>query len=60
MKIRKFQAPKTKSQKNPNDTNPKFQTKNPSTVVPNGVINDRPGFAKRCDKTLMTVLVIEY
>jgi hypothetical protein len=32
----------------------------PSTVVPNGIITGRPGFARRCDTTVVNVLVIEY
>ncbi len=32
----------------------------PSTVVPNGIITGRPGFAKRCDTTVVNVWVIEY
>jgi len=59
-KTRKFQAPKSKSQTNPNDPNSKFQTNNPSTVVPDGIITGRAGFAKRCDTTVVNVLVIEY
>jgi hypothetical protein len=36
------------------------QTNNPSTKMLKGVINGRPGFAERCDKTVVKVLVIEY
>ena len=32
----------------------------PSTVVPNGIMTGRPGFVKRCDTTVVNVLVIEY
>jgi hypothetical protein len=56
----KSQAPKTKYQTNPNDPNSKFQTNNPSTVVPNCTITGRAGFTKRCDTTVVNVLVIEY
>ena len=53
---------------NSNDPNFKFdtaelvagQTINPFTAVPNSMIADRPGLAKRCDTTLVNVLVIEY
>ena len=36
------------------------QTNVPNTVVPIGLITDRPVMAKRCDIAVMNVLVIEY
>jgi hypothetical protein len=49
-----------RAQTNPNDPNSKFQTNNPFTVVSNCIITGRLGLAKRCDTTVVNVLVIEY
>jgi hypothetical protein len=49
-----------RAQTNPNDSNSKFQTNNPSAVVPNFDITGRTRFAKRCDTTVVNILVIEY
>ena len=38
----------------------KFQTNNPATVVPNGFMIGKIGFARRCGKIMVSVLVIEY
>jgi hypothetical protein len=60
VKIIKFQAPKTKFQTNPNDTNSKFQTNDQSTFVQNGKIDGKASFSKRFGPTAMPVLVIGY
>jgi hypothetical protein len=57
---KKSQAPKNKTQTNPNDPNSKFQTKTTSTCCLDGIIAGRPGFMKRYDRNLEKVLVIEY
>jgi hypothetical protein len=43
----KNQAPKLKSQTNPNNPKSNFQTKDPSTIVPNVITSGRPWFALR-------------
>ena len=68
LRPRKFQAPKSKSQTNPNDPNSKFettelvagQTKRLLTVGPNGMINGGPEYPKYWDTASARVLVIEY
>jgi len=56
----KFQAPKTKFQTILNDPNSKFKTNDQLEVEPNGIITERTGFAKRCDTTVVNVLVLGY
>jgi hypothetical protein len=60
MKIIKFQAPNSKYQINSNDPNPKFQTNDRSTFVPDGIITGRVSFAERYGPTAVFVLVIGY
>ena len=55
----KIQAPKTKSQTNPNDLNSKSQTTDPSTDLPNDITSGSPGRAKQGDANLVNILVIE-
>jgi hypothetical protein len=57
---RKFQAPKTKSQINPDDLNSKFQTKEAPAGVQKDITTDRSGSAKRRGTAVLNVLVIEY
>jgi hypothetical protein len=42
------------------EPNSKFQTKDPSAVLTGGIISAIFAFAKRCDKAVARVLVIEY
>jgi len=49
-----------RAQTNSNDSNSKFQTNDPSEVIPNGIIIARPGFVKPYEPTVVNVLVIEY
>jgi hypothetical protein len=56
----KFQAPKNKTQINPNDRNSKLQTSDQSADMPNRVIKGIPAFAAQMDATVVSVLVIEY
>ena len=68
LRPRKFQAPKNKSQINPNDQNSKFettelvagQTKRLPIVGPNGMINAGPEYPKRWDTASVRVSVIDY
>jgi len=68
LRPRKFQAPKNKSQTNPNDPNSKFetaelvaeQTKRLPTVGPNGMINGGPEYPKCWNTASARVSVIEY
>jgi hypothetical protein len=68
LRPRKLQAPKNKSQTNPNDPNSKFetaelvagQTKRLLTVGGNGMINDGPEYPKCRDTASARVSVIEY
>jgi len=48
------------AQTNSNDPNSKYQTINPSSVVPGSSIADRPGLAMQHDTMLVIVSVIEY
>ena len=50
-KLLKIQAPKTKSQTNPNNPNSKFQTNDPPAGIPNDIIAGKPGYENRCDIT---------
>jgi len=50
---RKFQAPKSKSQTNPNDQNSKYQTIDPQTAVPNWIMIDGIGLMNRYDSALV-------
>jgi hypothetical protein len=64
----KFQAPKTKFQKNTNELNSKFetaelvagQTNDPSAFVPKGLISGPVNLANSYGTTAVNVLVIEY
>ena len=66
--VRQAHHPEPSRRANSNDPNTKFdtaelvagQTINPFTAVPNCIITGRTGFAKRCDTTVVNVLVIEY
>jgi hypothetical protein len=49
-----------RAQTNSNDPNSNFQTNNLSRGVSNSIITGRAEFAKRCDATVVNVLVIEY
>jgi hypothetical protein len=60
MKSRKFQAPKIKTQTNPNDPKSKFQTNVPIVVVLNDIITGWPGFKKHCYAVAENFLDIEY
>ena len=57
---KKFQAPKTKFQKNLNDLNSKSQTNDPPIIVPNGIFTGRASFAKGYGTSAVIVSVIEY
>jgi hypothetical protein len=58
--LRKYQAPKSKSQINSNDPNSKFQTNDSSAFVPKAIIIGRACFARRYGPTALDVLVIGY
>jgi hypothetical protein len=58
--VRQAHHPEQSRRANLNDPNSKVKTNDPSTFMLNGIITGRPRFAKRCDTTVVNVLVIEY
>lgn len=58
--VRQVHHPEPSRRAKPNFPNSKFQTIDLNTVVTNDIITVTPSFAKRCDLTVVKVLVIEY